>query len=338
MGTGGENVASNRSRSLVEPALAPMLDLFPTIDLTEALLPAIRNRPPWVPVEPADRARTGVAERTLPGPAGAPDVSARLYRPLDAAGPLPCILHIHGGGFVAGRSADLEGAHLPLAADLRCCILSVDYRVAPEARFPGAVEDCYAALAWLMRQAGAEGIDPARVGVMGESAGGGLAAALALLARDRGEHRLAFQHLIYPMLDDRTCVTPDPHPFTGEFVWTAQSNRFGWSALLGGEPGGAGVSPYAAPARADDLAGLPPAYIATGSLDLFLEEDIDYARRLMRAGVPVELHVYPGGFHAFNAWPASPIAANARRDSKDALARAFGSYADPRPSAGTNMA
>ena len=312
---------SSRSRSLVEPALAPMLDLFPTADVTADMLPALRNRPPWVPVDPADRARTTMIERTVPGRGDAPDVRVRLYRPVAATAALPCVLHIHGGGFVAGAAADLEGMHLPLAADLDCCILSVDYRLAPETRFPGAVEDGYAALDWLVRDGASAGVDPGCIGVMGESAGGGLAAALALLARDRGEHRLAFQHLTYPMLDDRTCVTDDPHPFTGEYIWTARSNRFGWSSLLGHPPGLADVSPYAAPARATDLAGLPPTYIATGSLDLFLEEDLDYARRLMRGGVPVELHVYPGGFHAFNAWPHSPIAANARRDGIDALAR-----------------
>lgn len=215
------------SRRLVEPALAAMLDLYPTIDLDADLLPAIRNRPPWLPVDPADRARASMVERTVPGRAGDPPVGIRIYRPAGAAGALPGFLHIHGGGFVAGAAGDLEGLHRPLAADLDCCIVSVDYRVAPETRFPGAIEDCYAALAWLAGHGEEIGIDPARMGVMGESAGGGLAAALALLARDRGEHRLAFQHLIYPMLDDRTCVTDDPHPFTGEFIWTAASNRFG---------------------------------------------------------------------------------------------------------------
>ena len=137
---------------------------------------------------------------------------------------------------------------------------------------------------------------------MGESAGGGLSAALALLARDRGEYRLAFQHLTYPMIDDRTCVS-EPHPYTGEFIWHAQNNRFGWTALLGQEPGGQTFR-LMPPARATDLTGLPPAYIRTAALDLFVEEDIDYARRLIRAGVPTELHVFPGGFHGFDICPA----------------------------------
>lgn len=312
------------SRHLVDPDLLPMLDLFPTVSVTAEMLPAMRARPGFIPTDPADRERTGMVERLVPGPDGAPEVPVRIYRPRNAQGVLPCIFHIHGGGYVAGSAAGVEGFHLPLAADLGCCIVSVDYRLAPETRFPGAVEDCYAALSWLVASAGELAIDPGRLGVMGESAGGGLAAALALLVRDRGELRLAFQHLIYPMLDDRTCAAADPHPFTGEFIWTADSNRFGWEALLGLPPGGPDVSPYAAAARADDLSGLPPAYIATGSLDLFLEENLEYARRLMRAGVPTELHVYPGGFHAFNAWPDAQVSADARRDSKSALARALG--------------
>ena len=210
--------------------------------------------------------------------------------------------------------------HRPLAEELGCVIVSVDYRLAPETPHPGPVEDCYAGLAWTFAHAGELGIDPARVGVAGESAGGGLAASLALLARDRGEHRLAFQHLTYPMLDDRTCIT-DVHPHTGAFIWTPHNNRFGWSALLGHDPGGQAVSPYAAAARAEDLSGLPPTFIATGALDLFLDEDIDYARRLIRAGVPTELHVYPGAFHGFDIHPTAAVAVAARADRVAALRR-----------------
>jgi acetyl esterase/lipase len=146
---------------------------------------------------------------------------------------------------------------------------------------------------------------------------------LALLARDRGEYPLAFQHLIYPMLDDRTCVSADPHPYTGEYIWTPHNNSFGWSALLNAPPGSDGVSTYAAPARALDLSGLPKTFISTGALDLFLEEDIEYARRLMRHGVPVELHVYPGAYHAFDLALDARVAADAKRDSCSALQRAL---------------
>jgi triacylglycerol lipase len=214
-----------------------------------------------------------------------------------------------------------EASLRPMAMTLGCIIVSVDYRLAPEVRFPGAIEDCYAALAWVFEHATELGVDSQRIGVMGESAGGGLAAALALLARDRGKYRLAFQHLIYPMIDDRTCVTSDPHPYTGEFTWTAAGNTFGWSSLLSVPPGSDGVSPYAAAARAQDLAGLPPTFISTGALDLFLEEDLEYARRLTRHGVPVELHVYPGAIHGFDMMPTAQVAVSARRDRLDALRR-----------------
>jgi triacylglycerol lipase len=275
------------------------------------------------PVDPEAGAAVVDERRRIPGPAGAPEVEVLCYRPKAATGALPCILHIHGGGYVLGDAASMAAFHKPLALEVNCAIVSVDYRVAPETRFPGAVEDCYAGLAWLAATSSEIGVDSARIGVMGESAGGGLAAALALLARDRKEHALAFQHLIYPMLDDRTCAGADRHPHAGEFIWTAASNRFGWTALLGVAPGSDGVSPYAAAARAEILAGLPPAFISTGALDLFVEEDIDYARRLIRAGVPTELHVYPGAFHGFDFAAGVDVADRARRDSRAALARAL---------------
>ncbi|MFC3068782.1 alpha/beta hydrolase [Phenylobacterium soli] len=307
------------SRHLVDPQLLPLLETIPPLNLSAQSLPAMRARPVMFQVNPKDLEATEQEIRTVPGPAGAPDVEVLVYRPRGAAGPLPCILHIHGGGYVAGDARGNEATHRSMVADLGCAIVSVNYRLAPETVFPGAVEDCYAALAWIMGEASALGFDPARVGVMGESAGGGLAAALALLARDRGEHALAFQHLIYPMIDDRTCVAAEPHPYVGEFVWTPQANRFGWTSLLGQAPGGPDVSPYAAAARASDLSRLPPTYIATGALDLFVEENLEYARRLIRAGVPTELHVYPGAFHGFQWAAQSDVARQAARDTRAAL-------------------
>jgi triacylglycerol lipase len=306
------------SQHLVDPELAPFLDMFPSMMLSRDNLDEVRNR--VLPLPPIEESGVDLERIMAPGPEGAPEIMLHVYRPRAAPRPSPCIYHIHGGGYVVGKASDLEPVHRPLAASLGCAIVSVDYRLAPETPFPGPVEDCYAGLAWTFANATALGLDAARIGVMGESAGGGLAAALALLARDRGAYRLAFQHLIYPMIDDRTC-TRDPHPFAGEFLWHAHNNRFGWTSLLGHAPGGEGVSPYAAPARATDLAGLPPGFISTGALDLFLEEDIDYARRLLRAGVPVELHVYPGAFHAFDMMEDATVAAQARRDSRAALAR-----------------
>jgi acetyl esterase/lipase len=311
------------TKHLVDPELLDLLTLIPTVSLNAEILPAIRANGITFPSDPQAVDAVKLTERKVKGPADAPDVGLLIYTPRSASDKLPCIFHIHGGGYVRGSPSELSGVHLKLALDANAVVVSVDYRLAPETRFPGAIEDCYAALSWVFLNADDLGIDARRVGVMGESAGGGLAAALALLVRDRGEHTLHFQHLIYPMLDDRTCVTSDPHPHTGHFIWTQKSNTFGWESLLGVLPGSSNVSSYAAPAREDNLAGLPPTYIATGGLDLFLEEDMEYARRLMRHGVIVELHVYPGAYHVFNVAPYAHVAVNARRDSLVALKRAL---------------
>jgi len=196
--------------------------------------------------------------------------------------------------------------------------LAVDYRLAPEHPHPTPVDDCFAGLRWLHDNCGMLGIDPGRIAVMGESAGGGLAAAVALLARDRGL-ALAQQLLVYPMLDDRNTV-PDPalEPFAA--AWSYENNALGWEALLGEAPGGPEVSPYAAPARATDLADVAPAYVEVGALDIFRDEDIEYARRLARAAVPVELHVHPGAPHAFEMMaPESGVARRAVDDRRRVL-------------------
>ena len=309
------------SLPLVDPELRPLLDAWPTVTLTAESLAELRARE--LPLPPVADGGVDLDRRAVPGPAGAPDILLHIYRPRAAAGPLGCIYHIHGGGYVGGAAKEVEFLLRPLAAAARCVIVSVDYRLAPETVFPGAIEDCYAGLAWTFAHADDLGVDPARIGVMGESAGGGLAAALALMARDRGGPALAFQHLTYPMIDDRTYTTP-PHACAGEFIWTPHNNRFGWAALLGQEPGSDGVSAYAAAARADDLAGLPPTFIMTGALDLFVDEDIDYARRLIAAGVPTELHVHPGAFHGFDFLPGPGVANRAHAGRLDALRRALG--------------
>ena len=308
-----------KSIHLVDPSLVPLLEILPEFELSTDTLAAVRATPIMIPDNGEGVGKVDISCRSIAGPAGAPEVPILIYRPLYPEGSMGCILHIHGGGFVIGSAEAFAPIHRAMAADLNCCIVSVNYRLAPETPFPGAVEDCYAALRWVFENAIELGIDRSRIGVMGESAGGGLAAALALLARDRAQYSLAFQHLIYPMLDDRTCVKKDVHPYTGEFLWTAEKNIFGWTSLLGGAPGSGDLSPYAVPARASDLSGLPRTFISVGTLDLFLDEDIEYAQRLMRVGVPVELHVYPGAFHAFDIAPAAPVAVAARMHSRNAL-------------------
>ena len=312
------------TRHLVDPELLPMLDLLPAFQIAPETLAAVRagvdqmSRAAPVPDAPVD-----VAERTIAGACGGPDIRLLIYTPRVTASRRPGFLHIHGGGYVMGTPEMSDARNRLLAADIGCVIVSVDYRLSPETPHPGPVEDCYAALKWMHANAASLDVDPARIAIGGESAGGGLAAALALLARDRGEVPVAFQLLIYPMLDDRTVVA-DPHPHTGEYVWTPAANRFGWAALLGHEPGIDGVSPYAAAARAESLVGLPPAYLGVGALDLFLDENLDYARRLARDGVPVEMHLYPGAFHGFNMMPGAAVSQAFERDYREALRRALG--------------
>ena len=236
---------------------------------------------------------------------------------------MAALLRINGGGYVIG-SADQDDLQVKgIVTEVGCAAVSVDYRLSPETPFPGPVEDCYAALKWLHTNAAEMGIDPNRIAIGGASAGGGLAACLGLLTRDRGEIPLALQLLIYPMLDDRTVTTDNPHPYGGDFICNPDANYFGWKALLGQEPGSEGVSPYAAAARAQNLAGLPPTFINVGALDLFLEEDLEYARRLLREGIPTELHVYPSAFHGFNMAAGATLAQMFTRDCNDALRRAL---------------
>ncbi|CAN5305573.1 N/A [soil metagenome] len=241
-----------------------------------------------------------VSEIVVPGPQGAPDVTLRVFSPDQLTAAVPAMLWIHGGGHIIGNPEQDDASNIAFARELGIVVAAVRYRLGAVAAAPASVEDAYAGLKGLVDKADQLHIDPARIAIGGASAGGGIAAALALLAHDRGEIRPAFQLLVYPMLDDRTVVRSD-HDTSRVRVWTAKSNRFGWATLLGQPPGSSGVSPYAAPARREDLSGLPPAWIGVGDLDLFHDEDSEYARRLTEAGVPCELHVVAGAFHGFDA-------------------------------------
>ena len=309
----------------MDPELVPALDIFtPPLDVSASGLAGTRQRIAELTTASMLNlpASVLVEERMIPALIESPPVRAVIYRPVRALASMPAVLHIHGGGYVLGSPELAAGAQCALVDALGCIVVSVDYRLAPETAYPGSVEDCYCALRWLHSNAAGLGVDVRRIGVSGESAGGGLAAALALLARDRGEVPLAFQHLIYPMIDDRTCIDSEPHTFTGEFVWTRSQNRLGWQSLLGAmEVGSAAVPAYAAASRAKDLAGLPPTFICVGALDLFLEENLDYARRLLRAGIPTELHVYPGAIHGFQMASSASVSVAAERDSLNALRR-----------------
>ena len=263
-----------------------------------------------------------VTEHIVPGSKGLADV--KVYVVGDSPGASkPAVLHIHGGGYVVMSGAITE-AELELVKKFDCVVVSVEYRLAPETRFPGSLEDNYAALRWMNENAKQLGIDTSRIAVKGESAGGGHAAMLTLEVRDRKEFSFCQQVLIYPMLDDRTGSTRSVPPYLGHYHWSPQSNQFGWSSLLGIPAGSKTVPLNSVPARVQNLAGLPPAFIGVGSIDLFAPEDMEYSRRLLEAGVPTELMVVPGGYHGFDIFcPDAPLTVQFESAWTQALRRAF---------------
>jgi acetyl esterase/lipase len=315
-----------KSRHLVEPEALEVIEQFTRPSFSRERLAELRALVKQRFLELRTPSPPGVTARraTAPGSQGAPDIPLIVYTPDSSAPPRAALLHIHGGGYVVG-DADAEANWSEwLVAELGCVVVAPDYRLAPETGHPGPVEDCYKTLKWLHDQSGSLNVDRRRIGVYGGSAGGGLAAAVALLARDRNDIPLCMQCLLYPMLDDRTACGADPNPFAGEYVWTAADNAFGWECLLGQHPGLPGVSPYASPARATDLTALPPTYIWVGALDLFVDESIEYARQLLRAGVATELHVYPGVTHGNILIADAPSSQLCRADTLRALRRALG--------------
>lgn len=272
-----------------------------------------------LPIRPAPK----VVRRVIPGFDGGPEVTVYVIGS-DPDHAKPALLHIHGGGFIEGSARAIIGPTQGIATACDCVVVAPEYRLAPETPFPGPLDDNYAALLWMHEHAKALGIDPQRIAIAGESAGGGLAAQLAIAARNRGQVPVVFQVLLYPMLDDRTGSTRSVPAFMGQYVWTRQNNRFGWSAFLGQPAGGAKVPAGSVPARVKNLAGLPPAFVGVGSIDLFANEDVDYARRLMDAAVPTELLVIPGGYHAFDVFaPKAALSQEFTRAWQNALRRAF---------------
>ncbi|MFD5813288.1 alpha/beta hydrolase [Streptomyces sp. NPDC127038] len=260
---------------------------------------------------------------TVPGPEGAPGISLLVIRPAAPAarGPRPVIYHCHGGGMVLGTNRAGVELVLEWARELGAVVVSVEYRLAPEHPYPAGVEDVYAGLVWTARHAGELGGDPERIVIAGASAGGGLTAALALLARDREGPRPLGQVLMYPMLDDRN-DSVSAHQMAGVGAWDRTANETAWTAVLGDARGGPDVPAYAAPARATDLSGLPPAFLDVGSAETFRDETVDYATRIWQAGGVAELHVWPGGFHGFDAFaPHTVLARTARAARLDWLRR-----------------
>jgi len=250
-------------------------------------------------------------------------IRVRIYKPQAAAPQAPALLWMHGGGYVGGVPEQDDMYVIPFIQEAGVVVVSVDYRLAPDHPFPAPLEDCYTALKWLATQAETLGIDPHRIAIGGDSAGAGLAAALAQLAYDRGEIRPAFQLLVYPMLDDHTATRMDIDP-EAHFAWNNNSNRFGWESYLNQPVGAATVPAGSVPARRADLSGLPAAWIGVGTCDLFHDEDVAYAQRLKEADIACELVTVHGAFHGFDlSVPETQVAKNFRKSQVQALKNAM---------------
>jgi len=310
----------------LDPEIAAALSVSPmgSIDFgtfTPESLPAMRAAMADMPAVELPPTTTVSREVVVPGATGH-DPTVRIYSPPTAGTRRPCVYWIHGGGYMFGSGLTIDARLNRWVEEFDCVAVSTDYRLAPEAPYPEPLDDCYAGLLWTAQQATELGIDPDRIVVAGASAGGGLAAGLALLARDRGEVHLAFQLLIYPMIDDRN-VTPSTQ-IDGLPIWSRTANDLGWRCYLGELAGSDDIPAYAAPTRAESVAGLPPAWIGVGSLDPFRDEDVEYASRMLAAGITVELHVYPGACHGFEMIvPTAGVSIACQRDITEALRRAL---------------
>jgi acetyl esterase/lipase len=291
----------------------------PTI--TADLIPAMRTASITPPIDAVLRGRAVSSEdRSIPGPVGAPEIQATIFRPTARPTSGLGFLHVHGGGMIIGDRFVGVGTVLDWVEEFGAVVVTFDYRLAPESPDPAPIDDCYAALLWTSAHTDELGITPDRLVVVGASAGGGLAAGAALLARDNGGPRLAAQILMYPMIDDRN-DTSSSIQIDGKGIWDRGSNDTGWDALLGSRRRTDDVSIYAAPARATHLGGLPPAYIDCGSSEVFRDEDVAYASLIWASGGIAELHVWPGGFHGFDVMAPDAALSQAMRQTRTAWVR-----------------
>ena len=308
------------TRHLVDPEVWPIVELLPSFEFDSKTLQLTRAG--FASTAEAAEIPIPASVRTATRADGSA-IELYVFDPNPGVTGRSTLFHIHGGGMILGSAKDMQAGPSAMAAALGIPVISVEYRLAPETPFPGPQQDCLNGLVWVTANAAELGIDPARIAIIGESAGGGLAAATALMARDTGGPKLAAQVLIYPMLDHSTggnaCRWSNRS--TGEWVWTRSANQFGWEALRGDYAADDAHKGWFSPALADNLSGLPPTLLLTGSLDLFFDEDLDYARRLVDSGVPVELHSYPGAIHAFNMMAEAAISQAFSRDLMTGTAR-----------------
>jgi acetyl esterase/lipase len=299
----------------IDPEINESLRGFPDFDFSLDKLPAMRSGSMFEPQSAPDVERI---ELTTEGSA----VALSMLRPVESTDDSPVLFWMHGGGMVIGNRHMDDARLIEWCRSLGCVCISVEYRLAPEAPYPAPLDDCEAGLRFVVEHAQDLRIDRQRIGIGGRSAGGALAAGLALRCRDQANVALAFQYLEYPMLDDRG-LTPSSQ-LEGLSIWTRESNAFGWHSYLGDRCGTDDVPADAAPARATEFSGLPPAFIGVGTADCLRDESIDFASRLCRSGVPTELHVYAGAVHGFDMFADTAVARTAARDSADWLARQFG--------------
>ncbi len=306
--------------SRVLPELRPIVAQFPGFQLEENLewSRSLLSSPP---IEKSEHVST--TSRIIPGAAG--EMLVKIYEPVQRTGAkLPAMLWIHGGGYVLGHPDMDDVLCERFVQAAKCVVVSVDYRLAPEHPYPAAIDDCYAGLTWMTGEAESLGIDLDRVAIAGASGGGGLTAALALMARDKGGPALIFQMPLYPMIDNRN-ISVSSHEITADnATWNRTNNLAAWSMYLGEGTDASEVSPYAVPSRAESLAGLPPTYTCVGQVDLFRDETIEYVTRLAQEGVDVEFHLYPGTFHSFEMIvPQAEVSQRASQSYVDAMARAL---------------
>ncbi len=280
----------------LHPDFVPDISSLPALEFLPEIIPDLQQltREHFLEAGMPQDDKISVYNRNIPGRNGAPDVRVRIYEPKEKTGLIPAVEWMHGGAFVIGLPEMNDDVCIRIAKEINCIVISPDYRLAPQNPYPCALNDCYTTLLWLANNSEELKVDTSRIAVAGVSAGGGLAAAVCLLARDKNDLKIKFQMPLYPMIDDRF-ITQSSSEIQDERVWNTANNVSSWNMYLGGKKDD--VSQYAAPARATDLSGLPPAYTCVGDLEPFRDETIEYVSKLTKAGVPVEFHLNPGCFH-----------------------------------------